>query len=171
MRRARLFSLLVAIVLAAVLAATRQGTDAPPAGADRGVAVVRIVDGDTLVVTGGVRVRLIGIDTPESVDPRRPVECFGTEAAAALGRLVPPGTPVRLTYDVDRTDDFGRTLAYLYRRPDGLFVNAALVEQGYAHAATHPPNVSHAGEFAALAGQARRGNAGLWSACSSGPSQ
>lgn len=167
MRRARLFGLLVAIIMAAVLAANRQGPDPPAGGAEQDVAVVRIVDGDTLVVTGGVRVRLIGIDTPESVDPRRPVECFGKEAADALGRLVPPGTPVRVSYDVERTDRFGRTLGYLYRQADGLFVNAALVEQGYAQPATHPPNVAHAVEFAALARQARQGNAGLWSACSS----
>jgi micrococcal nuclease len=127
--------------------------------------VVRIVDGDTLVVTGGVRVRLIGINTPEAVDPRRPVECFGKEASAALARLVPAGTPVRLSYDVERTDEFGRTLAYLYRKSDGLFVNAALVEQGYAQPMTFPPNVAHAGEFATLAGRARDRNDGLWGAC------
>ena len=167
MRRARLLAVLVAMALAVVVAATRQSAGPPSGLADQDVAVVRIVDGDTLVVTGGVRVRLIGINTPESVDPRRPVECFGMEAAAALAGLVPPGTPVRLTYDVDRTDDFGRTLAYLYRQPDGLFVNAALVEGGFAQQATYPPNVAHVGEFAALARQARAANAGLWGACPS----
>jgi micrococcal nuclease len=165
MWRRRLLGVLVALVLAGAFAATRPG-GGPPA-ADQDVAVVRIVDGDTLVVTGGVRVRLIGIDTPESVDPRRPVECFGKEAAAALGRLVPAGTPVRLSYDVERTDRFGRTLAYVHRRPDGLFVNAALVEQGFAQPATYPPNVAHAREFVAMAGQARQANAGLWRACPS----
>ncbi|HEY3240542.1 MAG TPA: thermonuclease family protein [Acidimicrobiia bacterium] len=165
MWRKRLLGVLVALVLAGAFVATRP--DGGPPAADQDVAVVRIVDGDTLVVTGGVRVRLIGINTPESVDPRRPVECFGKEAAAALARLVPPGTPVRLGYDVERTDRFGRTLAYVHRQPDGLFVNAALVEQGYAQPATYPPNVAHAGEFAALAQQARQGNAGLWSACPS----
>jgi micrococcal nuclease len=157
--------ILGAVIIAVALAASRQA-GGPPAGAGPAEAtVVRIVDGDTLVVTGGVRIRLIGINTPESVDPRRPVECFGKEASAALGRLVPPGTPVRLSYDVERTDDFGRTLAYLYRSSDGLFVNAALVEQGFAQPMTFPPNVAHAGEFAALAIQARQGSVGLWSAC------
>ena len=164
MRRKRLLGVLGAVIIAIALAVSRQDAGSPAvAGGD--VTVVRIVDGDTLVVTGGVRVRLIGINTPESVDPRRPVECFGQEASAALGRLVPPGTTVRLVHDVERTDDFGRTLAYLYRRPDGLFVNAALVEQGFAEPATYPPNVAHAGEFAALARQAREGRAGLWRAC------
>ena len=164
MRRKRLLGVLGAVIIAIALAASRQDAG-PPAVAGGDVAVVRIVDGDTLVVTGGVRVRLIGINTPESVDPRRPVECFGKEASAALGRLVPPGTTVRLVHDVERTDRFGRTLAYLYRQPDGLFVNAALVEQGFAEPATYPPNVAHAGEFAALARHAREGRAGLWSAC------
>jgi micrococcal nuclease len=162
----RLLGVVVALVVAGAWAAGRQA-HGPATAPDGDVAVVRVVDGDTLVVSGGVRVRLIGINTPESVDPRRPVECFGKEAAAALAGLVPPGTPVRLTYDVDRTDDFGRTLAYLYRQADGLFVNAALVEQGFAHQATFPPNVAHVGEFAALARQARAANAGLWGACPS----
>jgi len=166
MWRKRLLGVLVALVVASAFAATRQNSGSPAPG-DQDVAVVRIVDGDTLIVTGGVRVRLIGIDTPESADPRRPVECFGREAAIALGRLVPPGTPVRLVYDVDRTDRFGRTLGYLYRQQDNLFVNAALVQQGYAHAATYPPNVAHAVELAALARQAREGNSGLWGGCPS----
>lgn len=169
MRWRRLLGVVAVLVAAGALAADWQAADPPgdgPAPAeDEVVRVVRIVDGDTLVVTGGVRVRLIGIDTPESVDPRRPVECFGKEASAALGRLVPPGTPVRLAYDVERADRYGRTLAYLYRRSDGLFVNAALVEQGYAQPATYPPNVAHAEEFATRARQARAAGAGLWRAC------
>lgn len=161
----RLVGLMAVLAVAGALAVDRQAGDRPSPAAGEDVAVVRIVDGDTLVVTGGVRVRLIGIDTPESVDPRRPVECFGKEASAALGRLVPPGTPVRLAYDVERTDRYGRTLAYLYRRSDGLLVNAALVEQGYAQPATYPPNVAHAEEFAALARSARGAGTGLWRAC------
>lgn len=164
-RKRRVLGLLGAVIVAVALAASRQAGGPPTASAGGNTAVVRIVDGDTLVVTGGVRVRLIGINTPESVDPRRPVECFGKEASAALARLVPPGTPVRLRFDVERADEFGRTLAYLYRSSDGLFVNAALVEQGYAQPMTFPPNVAHAGEFAALAEHARQGSVGLWSAC------
>ncbi len=164
-RKRRVLGLLGAVIIAVALAASRQAGGPPAAPAGGETAVVRVVDGDTLVVTGGVRVRLIGINTPESVDPRRPVECFGKEASTALARLVPPGTPVRLSYDVERTDEFGRTLAYLYRISDGLFVNAALVEQGYAQPMTFPPNVAHAGEFADLAARARQGSVGLWSAC------
>src|ERR687892_260057 len=100
MRRRRLLGLLLSVLVAGVLAASRLDSGPPPAAAGGDVSVVRVVDGDTLVVTGGVRVRLIGVNTPESVDPRRPVECFGKEASAALARLVPPGATVPLSYDV-----------------------------------------------------------------------
>lgn len=134
-----------------------------PEGDD--AAVERIVDGDTLVLAGGTRVRLIGIDTPETKDPRQPVECFGQEASAHLTDLVPTGTPVRLVYDIERQDRFDRTLAYLYRSADGLFVNAAMVRDGYAAAATFPPNVARAEEFVALQREARERGLGLWGAC------
>jgi micrococcal nuclease len=117
-----------------------------------------VVDGDTLVV--------VGIDTPETVDPRRPVGCFGVEASRRTASLLPPGTAVRLVYDVERTDRYGRTLAYVHRLSDGLFVNADLVAEGYAVVATYPPNVAHADEFVVLARKARESGAGLWKACS-----
>lgn len=124
-----------------------------------------MVDGDTLVIAGGERVRLIGIDTPETKDPRKPVQCFGEEAAAFTAELLPASTPVRLVYDVERKDRYGRTLAYVYRLSDGFFVNAALVAEGYAQAYTYPPNVAHSEEFVELARQARDAGRGLWSAC------
>ena len=127
--------------------------------------ITREVDGDTIVVNGGTRIRLIGINTPETHDPRKPVECFGAEAAQHTAALVPPGTPVRLVYDVDRLDRYGRTLAYVYRSSDGLFLNAALVRDGFAEAATYPPNVAHADEFVALARSARTAGRGLWGEC------
>jgi micrococcal nuclease len=127
--------------------------------------VERVVDGDTIVVTGGERVRFIGMDTPETKDPRKPVQCFGREASARTERLLPPGTAVALVYDVDRIDRYGRTLAYVYRASDGLFVNASLVRDGYAVAFTVPPNVAKADEFVRLARQARQAGRGLWRAC------
>ena len=139
-----------------------------PAGDD--TTIEEVVDGDTVVATDGTRIRLIGIDTPETKDPRRPVQCFGWEAARHTGELIGPGTAVRLVYDVERFDRFGRVLAYVYRLADGLFVNAALAADGYAAAATHPPNVAHAEELAALVGNARRAERGLWSACGDEPS-
>ena len=87
-----------------------------------------------VVAVGGVEenVRLIGIDTPESVARDRPDECFGAEAPQRLAELLPPGTVVRLTRDVEPRDVYDRLLAYVQRRPDGLFVNAAQVGDGYA---------------------------------------
>ncbi len=127
--------------------------------------ISRVIDGDTVVVEGGTRVRLIGIDTPETKDPRKPVQCFGQEASAHAESLIPAGTSIRLVYDVERADRYGRTLAYLYRASDGLFINAALVRDGYAQVATYPPNVAHTDTFVELQQQARAAGLGLWSAC------
>lgn len=161
-----------ALALAAFAACSGGTTDAePPATGDGRLArVTRIVDGDTIIVRSGVvdgdeRVRLIGIDTPESVQPGSPVECFALEAARYLGELVPLGTEVRLAGDVEPYDRYGRTLSYVYRTRDDLFVNAALVRDGYAYAYTVPPNVAHADEFATLQGEAQAANRGLWEAC------
>jgi len=138
-----------------------------PSGVD--VAVSRVVDGDTIVVAGGERVRLIGMDTPETVDPRRPAGCFGKEASRFTASLLPPGTAVRLVGDVEQRDRYGRLLAYVYRRSDGLFVNAELVRRGFAQVLTIPPNVAHTDELAALARQAREAAQGLWGACTPAP--
>lgn len=134
-----------------------------PEGLD--TTVDRVVDGDTIVVAGDHTIRLIGIDTPETVHPERPVECFGRQASQHLAALLPPGTGVRLVGDVEPADTFGRTLAYAYRLPDGLFVNAELVRGGYAVALTISPNVAFADRFAALATEARDAGRGLWAAC------
>ena len=129
--------------------------------------VVRVVDGDTVVVrTGGheERVRYIGMDTPESVKPGTPVQCFAKAASAANKRLI-EGREVRLVRDAEARDRYGRTLAYVYRSSDGLFVNAELVRRGYAKPLTIPPNVAHAVELRRLATAARRAGRGLWSRC------
>jgi micrococcal nuclease len=126
--------------------------------------VTRVVDGDTIVVDDGERVRLIGIDTPESVKPDSPVECFGLEASRRLSQLLPVGIRVDLVADVEPTDRYDRTLAYVYL-PDGRFVNGLLVSEGFAFAYTVPPNVAHADELVRLQGEARAADRGLWSAC------
>ena len=128
---------------------------------------MRVVDGDTIRVglpSGEEAVRYIGIDTPESVKPGAPVECFAKRASAYNERLV-AGERVRLVYDVERRDRFGRLLAYVYRARDGLFVNAELVRRGYATAVTFPPNVAHERDFRRLARRARMSGRGLWSEC------
>lgn len=143
------------------------GTSAPPQRPN--ATVVRVIDGDTIEVDAGdqrERVRLIGIDTPESVDPRRPVACFGKEASAHTDSVLPRGTPVVLVRDVEARDRYGRLLAYVYRASDGLFVNLALARDGYATTLTYPPNVAHAEELRAAVAEARAGGLGLWGACS-----
>lgn len=93
------------------------------------------------------------------------MQCFGREASARTEQLVPPGTPIRLVYDLERTDRYGRSLSYVYRLSDGLFLNAVLVQEGFAQVATFPPNVAHVDEFVALQREARDANRGLWGAC------
>jgi micrococcal nuclease len=139
-----------------------------PSGADGAATVERIVDGDTLVadIDGtSEKVRLIGVDTPESVKPDTPVQCFAKEASARLAELVPVGSAIRLERDVEARDRYDRLLAYVYRADDDLFVNLALAEEGYANPLTIPPNVAHANDFVAAAGRARDAGKGLWSAC------
>ena len=140
---------------------------APPRD-DARARVVRVVDGDTIRVrlaSGAVeRVRYLGIDTPESVAPDRPVECFGRAARAFNARLV-ERREVRLVFDVGRRDRFGRLLAYVYA--GDTFVNAELVRGGYAEALVLAPNVRHAARLTALAAEARVRGRGLWGACAS----
>src|SRR3954451_383796 len=170
--------LLLAVSLAALAVAwSGRGGGATPAG-DRVGRVTRVVDGDTVVVALAdrvERVRYIGIDTPESVKPDTPVQCFAHRAAAAV-RASPHGAPaanarlvaherVRLVPDVEARDRFGRLLAYVYRVRDGVLVNAALVRDGFARTLTVPPHGRFAGRFRDLAAQARRAGRGLWSAC------
>lgn len=157
----------VALAMALVLAGCGAGAGA---GADRpGVAqVVRVIDGDTLVVSVGGReesIRLLGIDTPESVDPRSPVECFGKEASRHTESLLPPGTEINLVRDVEARDRYSRLLAYVYRADDGAFVNLQLLREGFAAVLTYPPNEAHVDDFTAAAAQARAEGLGLWSAC------
>lgn len=129
------------------------------------MSVTRIVDGDTIEVSGGQTIRLIGIDTPETKHPSRPVECFGAQATQHATELMGPGTSVRLVYDVERTDRYGRTLAYVHRVSDALFVNLEMVRDGFAVTATYPPNVAHVETFRAAEREARSANRGLWAAC------
>ena len=130
--------------------------------------VVRVVDGDTIVVDIGDHretVRLIGIDTPETVKPESPVECFGPEASARTKALLPPGTKVRLERDAEARDDYGRLLAYVLRATDGAFVNFLLVDEGLAEPMTFPTNTAHTAEIVAAARAAERADVGLWAAC------
>lgn len=169
--RSALFWLLVlAGTVAAVAGISGRGSGTPgeaASGASLEARVVRVVDGDTVKVatpSGTDTVRYIGIDTPESVKPNTPVQCFAKAASHRNAQLV-AGQPVRLVVGVEPRDRYGRLLAYVYRRTDGRFVNAALVAEGYARTLTFPPNDRFAQRFGALAATARAAGRGLWGAC------
>lgn len=128
---------------------------------EKWVNVERVVDGDTFrIVEGKERVRMIGIDAPESVKPGEEPEPYGKEAAE-FARKVLSGQKVKLVFDVQERDKYGRLLAYVYLK-DGTFVNALLVKEGYARVLTVPPNVAHAEKFVRLEREARLHKKGLW---------
>ncbi len=159
----------VAALVLVCLVPVACGGPSPPAGAPGAGVVTDVVDGDTLDVDVGAgrieRVRLIGIDTPESVDPDRPVECHGPEASALLRALVPAGTTVRLERDAEPRDRYGRLLAYVFRDGDGLFVNEAVAAAGEAELLEIPPNTAYGHQLQAVVGEARAAGAGLWGEC------
>ncbi len=147
------------------VAATATG----PGPVEANATVTHISDGDTVTVTfaGGAesKVRLIGIDTPETKRPNTPIQCFGPEATRFTTSLLPIGTAIRIERDVEPTDRYGRLLAYIYRASDGLFINQTLAEYGYANLLTYPPNVAHVDEFRDAVDRARQRDRGLWRAC------
>jgi micrococcal nuclease len=122
--------------------------------------VTRVIDGDTIVIKGGLRVRYIGIDTPETKHPEKGVEYYGREAAE-FNRSLVANKEVSLEYDVQKVDKYGRLLAYVYA--DDIFINAKLVEEGYAQIFTVPPNVRYANLFLSLQRNAGMAKKGLWS--------
>jgi micrococcal nuclease len=142
------------------------GEGAPAPGGKRASArVVSVTDGDTIRVDIGGReepVRYIGIDTPESVIPDEPPECFGEEAARANRDLV-EGRSVRLVFGPERRDQYDRLLAYVYAGE--TFVNAELVRRGFARTLEIAPNTGFADEFARLQQAAANAGRGLWRAC------
>ncbi|HBU02697.1 MAG TPA: hypothetical protein DEB20_09260 [Acidimicrobiaceae bacterium] len=130
--------------------------------------VIETIDGDTIDVRIGYkrqRIRLLGIDTPETKDPRKPVQCFGREASERTEELLPPGTIVRLEHDIEKHDAYNRLLAYVWRASDGLFVNLDLVAGGYADILSIPPNTAHADAFRAAMTAAKATPVGLWATC------
>lgn len=132
------------------------------------VTVREVVDGDTIDLSiDGHRelVRLIGVDTPETKHPRKPVQCYGHEASAFTESLLAQGTKVRLERDAEARDPYDRLLAYVYRISDNMFINLELVRQGYAHVLTIKPNVAYVDQFVAAARDAKVHNRGLWHAC------
>jgi micrococcal nuclease len=169
------------LLVAVALVVLRPWESDPGEGpAEAVVPVIRVVDGDTIEVRLGGRaedVRLIGVDTPETVKPDTPVQCFGERASHFTKRSL-TGKGVRLVFGVERRDVYGRLLAYVYlaqptlRVPKHLksrqrdrFFNAALVRRGLARSLTIPPNDRFAPLFHRLELGAARAGRGLWGAC------
>jgi micrococcal nuclease len=180
----RIFLLLIGLA-AAILA---KGCGSPQAGFDgegkfslpfgksrnyEDILVERAVDGDTLKLENGERVRLIGIDTPEmhesakldrdsrrSGQDKKIIQAMGRRSFRFTKDLV-EGKRVRLEFDVEKHDKYERLLAYVYLK-DGTFVNAEIIKQGYASLMTYPPNVKHVDMFKQLYQEARGNNRGLW---------
>jgi len=132
-----------------------------------GIATVRkVIDGDTIelrIGTSNETVRLLGIDTPETIHPSKPVECFGPEASARTKQLLPQGTKVRIERDTEARDHFGRLLLYVYL--GDRMVNEVLLSEGFAVPLSIEPNTTHATQFDQVSGEARTASAGLWGAC------
>ncbi|MFA6320541.1 MAG: thermonuclease family protein [Candidatus Omnitrophota bacterium] len=164
--------LAVAVLLYSGLKFLNVAGKAAPAQKEKS-SIARVIDGDTLKLSDGRRVRLVGVDTPELHysdklvrDSRRTrrdikeVQAMGQKSAAFTKQLC-EGKTVRIVSDVRKTDKYGRLLAYLYLE-DGTFVNAKILEEGYGQVMTIPPNVKYADYFLKLERRAREDRKGLW---------
>lgn len=128
--------------------------------------VVRVIDGDTIELEGGRKVRYIGIDTPETVDPRKTVQCFGKEAAEKNREWV-LGKEVRLEKDISEVDRYGRLLRYVFVRigETKMMVNEGLVREGFAKSSSYPPDIKYQERLRIAEEEAREVGRGLWEAC------
>ena len=132
------------------------------------ITILKVVDGDTVDISidgQTERVRLIGVNTPETKHPTKPIECFGPEASAYMTQLLPKGTILRIERDIEARDRYGRMLLYLYRDSDNLFINLDLVTRGYGTPMSIEPNTFHRTDFVRAAALAEVANVGLWKAC------
>lgn len=183
----KLFYLIITVFFAAVISSCNQDTGkiyssqegkfSVPFGRKydySDILVKRVVDGDTLLLENGERVRLIGIDTPEMHESNklyrdsqrsgqdiRTIQQLGRKSYEFTKNLA-EGKPVRLEFDVEKLDRYDRLLAYVYLK-DGTFVNAEIVKQGFASVATFPPNIKYVDLFLKLQQEARENQRGLWS--------
>ncbi len=162
-------------IIVALGAGPRAASTALPVEVGSNAVVVRVVDGDTAIVRltaplaifaagAEVTVRLIGVNTPETVRPNTPVECYGPEASAYTHALLPPGTLLRLETDAEPRDKYGRMLVYAWLT-DGRLVNELLVANGYARIMIIPPNMHYISRLRAAEQSARTANLGLWGVC------
>jgi micrococcal nuclease len=161
----------VAVLLSLVAIFTTASCSSPPvvdtSGRMHGT-VTHVVDGDTLKVKLGSRsetIRLIGVDTPETKHPTKPIECWGPEASTHTQSLLPPGTDVVVVRDEEARDKYGRLLAYVTRTSDNLFINLDLISGGWANTLSIEPNTAYAQAFDDAASTAQRLQLGLWAHC------
>lgn len=129
--------------------------------------VAKVIDGDTVELENGQKVRLVGIDTPETVDLHRPVGCFGKEASKEVKRLL-AGKEIIMQKDISDTDKYERLLRYIYlplENGQTLFVNDYLVREGFARVYTYPPDVKFNEQFVKADREARENQRGLWKSC------
>lgn len=124
--------------------------------------VKRVIDGDTIELEGGYKLRYIGIDTPETVDPRKGVQCFGQEASLRNKELI-EGKEIYLEKDVSETDRYGRLLRYVYLATNSASINEQLVSEGFAVSSSYPPDIKHQEKFKTKEEEARQAKRGLWS--------
>jgi micrococcal nuclease len=155
-----LLSIRVFLILALIGLALLAGCGTEPQGPPREALVVQVIDGDTLVLEGGARVRLLGLDAPEMERPGRPAEFMAQESKAYLTNLT-QGKRLRLEYDQLRYDHYNRLLAYLFL-PDNTLVNAEMVRQGLAHVYFHPPNERYRDTLLAAQKEALEAQRGIW---------
>lgn len=165
MERQWIGSVVLLVIVALLIVRPWEGGEGGEGLAEATAVVTRVVDGDTIEARIGEEVedvRLIGVDTPETVKPGAPVECFGPQASHFAHRLLEGGR-VRLVFGEERRDSYGRALAYVYigRR----FVNATLVRRGFARTLTIPPNDRFAPLLQRLELRAARAGQGLWGVC------
>ncbi len=135
-------------------------TTSEPASDEEWFVVERVIDGDTFVLAGGERVRLIGVDTPETVAPNQEVEVYGQEASDFTKNLL-EGKKVALKFDAQERDQYDRLLCYVFLE-DGTFVNELLLKEGYATLLTVPPNIAYVDLFRKAQDEAVANNKGLW---------
>ena len=129
--------------------------------------IVSVVDGDTIVLkvqNQTETVRLLGIDTPETVHPSKPIECFGPEASAFTKATLIKGSAVKLVRDVEPRDRYQRLLVYLFLA-DGTLFNQLLIDRGFARTLSIEPNTAFASQFAAYESNAKNRRVGLWQSC------
>ncbi|MBO6090546.1 MAG: thermonuclease family protein [Lachnospiraceae bacterium] len=159
-KKVQSLSLTIAIILLICVSLFGNGqTDKPP-DLSEPVQVIRIIDGDTIEVSGDITVRMIGIDTPESVHPDESRNTKYGKIASEYTEMLLKGKSVQLEYDTQAADSYGRTLAYVYA--DGQMINEILLRNGIARAMVIPPNTKYADHFCELEQEARENNIGFW---------